>query len=188
MKDLLKFAQWRVQLMRNAGIPASNAHARELVDDVHADTCVGDLPWDPVKCKLRVHLIKAIMKRTWQEIRHTHHVSVVLLHEAANDETLAPQVEKALSHVPRFDFNPTQMYALAATACQQLRGLAPRDEATAKILKCWEEGHVEREEIMKLTGLSAADYVRARKRLLYASRSLPSELRETAEDLLRSAS
>lgn len=62
-----------------------------------------------------------------------------------------------------------------------------RDLEAAAVVKCWAEGVIEKDEVMRLTGLSEAAYNCAREKLRNTSRSLPSELRETARDLLRSA-
>src|SRR5678815_5632899 len=56
MKRLRKYAQTRVNMLRLAGSSVSATSARELVDDAHADTWVGDLPWDPLQCSLLEHL------------------------------------------------------------------------------------------------------------------------------------
>jgi hypothetical protein len=186
LHELRRYAQGRANLVRRAGTPVSAAYARELVDDARADVWIGDLPRAP-RCKLLDHLKAAIKKRTWLEIRHARRVSFVSLQEPANDEALPPEIEQALAPVPRTDCDPIKLYALAATVCQQLRSLVSRDLDAAAIVKCWADGFVEKDEVMRLTGLAEAAYRSARERLRNACRGLPSELREAAQDLLRSA-
>ena len=189
MKRLLQYAQTRAKWVRRAGRPVSTTYARELLDDVRADTMVGDLPWDPSKCNLINHLGQAIRRRTWLEIRNTRQVSLVPLPDAANDEAMPPELEHAFESPPRTACSLAELHMMTATVCQQLRQLLlPHDHAAGAVLKCWEAGVIERDEIMKLTGIDEVAYERARKRLLYTTRNLSSDLRKAAQDLLRSAS
>lgn len=79
------------------------------------------------------------------------------------------------------------LHAMTSTVCQQLRSLVPRDVDAAAIVKCWADGFMEKNEVMRLTRLTEAAYECARRRLRSTTRGLPSELREAAQDLLRSA-
>jgi hypothetical protein len=188
-----EYARGRVKLLRWAGRPASKLYARELVDDAHADTWSGALPWDPSQCSLLAHLRHAIKKRTWLEIRHAHRFSFVSLLAPSNDEEASEQivseeVEAALAEASHGGCNPSMLHAMLATICQELRPQVANDDEAATVVQCWAEGSVERDVVMELTGLTAAGYEAARKRLLYTSRQLPCELREVAQDLLRNAS
>jgi hypothetical protein len=182
--ELRRYAQERAKLVCRAGRPVPETYARELVDDVHADICVGDLPWDP-QHKLLDQLKAAIKKRTWLEIRHARRVSFVSLEEAANDEATSSEMEEILAPVSRADCDPI----LLSTVCRQLRSLvlASCDVDAAAIVKCWSDGFMDKDEVMTLTGLTETAYECARRRLRRANRSLTSELREAAHDLLRSA-
>jgi len=184
--ELRRYAQGRASLVCRAGTPVPEAYARELVDDVHADIRIGALPWNP-QCELLDHLKAAIKRRTWLEIRRARRISFVPLQEAANDEARPPEVEQALAPAPRTDCYPAMLHAMAATVCQQLRPLVSRDDDAAAIVKCWADGVMRKEEVMALTGLTAAAYKSARERLRNMCRSLPAKLRDAARDLLRSA-
>lgn len=157
------------------------------MDDVHADICVGALPWDPQRSLLD-HLKATIKKRTWLEIRHARRVSFVSLQEAANDESMA-EMEQMLAPASRAACDPILLSAMAATVCQQLRSLVldACDADAAAIVKCWSDGFMEKDEIMRLAGLTESAYERARRRLRKASRRIASELREAAQNLLASA-
>lgn len=181
--ELLRYAQDRAKLVWRAGRPVSETYARELVDDVHADICVGDLPWDP-KCKLLDHLKAAIKRRTWLEIRHGRRVSFVSLQEVADDEAM----EQAFASTARADCDPIVLSAMSDTVCQQLRSVLASDIdiAAAAIAKCWSDGILEKDEIMRLTGLTGSAYECARRRLRRAIRRLASELRDAAHHLLQS--
>ena len=186
MNELRQYAQGRAKLVRRAGTPVSATYARDLIDDAHADTRIGQLPWDP-RCRLVDHLKAAIKKRTWLEIRHARRVTLVSLQDAVNDEAMSPQVESALAYLQQRGCNPIMLCAMMATVCQQLRARAVRDVDAVDIVKCWAAGVIEKDEVMRLTGLTEVAYVGARRRLRDAIRGLTSELREAAQDMLRSA-
>ncbi len=187
-REARRFAEGRVRLVRRAGRPVHKNYARELVDDAHADTWSGDLTWDPSRCSLLAHLRRAIKRRTWREIRHANQVPLVSLHGPSNDGSISPHVEHALAHASSGDCGPIMLCVLADRVCRALRILVPRDRAATAVVLSWEAGFIERDEVIERTHLSEDRYERARRRLLYMSRYLPPELRETAQELLRSAS
>lgn len=186
MKRARQYAQTRVTLVRRAGIPVSKTYARELVDDAHADTWTGGLPWDPSQCSLLVHLCQAIKYRTWAEIRRMRRAPLVSLHGSANDGTTSRQIEHALADATHGGRSPVILDAISATVFQELRRLVPTGHEAAVLLQCWEDGFITRDEAMRRAGLSESAYDRARKRLLYLSRRLPPALRESVQHLLRS--
>jgi hypothetical protein len=188
IKRARQYAQARATLVRRAGGSVSKTYARDLVDDAHADTWSGDLPWDPSQCSLMEHLCQAIKHRTWLEIRHVRRVPLVSLHAPTNDGTTAQQIERALAHAAQGDCSPVLLHAVSATVCQELRRLVPEESEAAVLLQCWETGLISRDGVMERTGLTKRAYDRARKRLLYLSRYLTPALHESALDLLRSAS
>lgn len=200
-EELQRYAEGRAKLVCRAGKPVPDSYARELVDDVHADFCVGALPpWDP-QCELINHLKAAIRRRTWLEIRHARRIPFVSLPEAAeaaeaaNDETEQPELEQSLESAPRTGCDPAQLYEITVAVCRQLRTLAldSGDAGAAAIVKCWADGFMAKDEIKRLAGLTEVAYMRARRRLRRAIRnrraieSLTPELRKAAQDLLRSA-
>jgi hypothetical protein len=174
--------------VRREGIPVSKTYARELVDDAHADTWTGRLPWDPSQCSLLVHLCQAIKYRTWAEIQHMRRAPLVSLHGSSNDGTTPREIEHALADATHGGCSPVFLGAISATVFQELRRLVPADHEAAVLLQCWEDGFITRDEAMRRVGLSESAYDRARKRLLYLSRCLPPDLRELVQDLLRSFS
>ncbi len=187
-QEARRFAEGRARLVRRAGRPVSRNYARELVDDAHADTWSGELPWDPSRCSLLAHLRRAIKRRTWREVRHANQVPLVSLHGASNDGSISSQVEHVLAHASSGDCGPIMLCVLTDRVCRALRTLVPHDGAATAVVQSWETGCIEHDEVMERTGLSEDRYERARRRLLYMSRHLPPELRETAQELLRSAS
>lgn len=188
LDELLRYAQARAKLVCYAGKPVSETYARELVDDVHADICVGDLPWDP-RCGLLDYLKAAIKKRTWLEIRRARLVAFVPLQEAANDERRPSEIAQALAPAPRAGCDPVMLYAMTTTVLRHLRSLPLMtfDNEAAAIVRCWSDGFLEKTEVMKRAGLTKAAYERARRRLRKAIPSLSSELWLAVRDVLRSS-
>jgi hypothetical protein len=190
MDALLQYAQGRAKLVCYAGKPVPETYARELVDDVHADICVGDLAWEPQRGLLD-HLKAAIKKRTWLEIRRARRVGFVSLDEAveaADDESMPLELEQAFAPAPPASCDPVMLYAMTITVCRQLRSLplVSRDVEAAAIVRCWADGFLEKNEVMRRAGLADAAYEGARRRLRKAIPSLPSELREAVRDVLGS--
>ena len=188
----LGYARGRVKLLRWAGRPVSATSARELVDDVYADTWAGDLPWDPSQCSLLEHFRQAIKQRTWLEIRHANRISFVPLPDAANEEAMpdrlvSEEVEQALAVIVNDRCAPSRWLAMLEATCRELRARIDCAEAAA-LVQCWADGVTERHAARDITGLTDTAYARARKRLFYAGRNLSAELREFAYDLLRDAS
>lgn len=186
MRQLQRYAQARVRQVRNAGRAVSEADASELVHDVHTDTRLGVLTWDP-QHKLLDHMRREIKKRTWLEIRRARRITLVSLQEPANDEMMSPQMAHVLACAPQNSCSPLALHELTSTVCQQVQRLIRHDLEAIAIVTCWADGSLERSEVMRRTGMTEAVYEGARTRLRYALRNLPSDLCETARDLLRCA-
>lgn len=187
MRELQRYAESRVQLLRRAGSPVSATHARELVADVCADTRMGVLPWDPQRCNLSRHLRNAIKQRTWRELRHLRRFEFVAWHEISNDGAIAEQIENTLGRSPASEGHRDALAAVLASTCQRLRHLARHEWEVSVLTRGWEAGLVEQDEILEGTGLTRAGYTRARRRALTMSRQLPEELREEVRALLRAS-
>lgn len=194
-RALLRFAQHRARMVRNVGRPCPPPlhYARELLHDVHADTWAGVLTWDPARCALVIHLRRAIQSRTWAEIKRGPRFRSLDLIPANDDNDEQPdrdakQITDALSvEASSGNLGVFAFPALVARVCRELRPAA-KDHATVALVRAWERGFTEKEEILEITDLTEEEYRRARDRLLYASRTLPPDLRQLVTDLLRSAS
>lgn len=186
-----RYAEGRVPSVRRAGCAVPKDYARELVDDAHADTWSGRLAWDPERCDLLTHLRIAIYNRTWAEIRRAARRPHFSIDAPANDRAWAidpAEVEHALVHAAASGCSPVVQDALLTRACDELRRMVVDDRDAIDLLWCWEQSILERDKVMAIVGLDESRYQRARKRLLYLARNLPPELREAAQELLRSAS
>ena len=84
------------------------------------------------------------------------------------------------------DISAVVLPALVARTCHALRQ-ATKERDCIDIVRAWELGFIDRDEILALTGLDEAAYRRARGRLFYLAGDLPDELRQLVRDYIRSA-
>ena len=189
MCELLEYAERRARMVRVSGraCPPPAQYARELVHDVHAFTWSGELSWDPNRCSLVTHLRRAIKSRTRHEIDQAARRISLDVHAAA-EEREGPKITSrdALASSPDA-VGPLVFPALVARVCDELHEAASKYPDCVAMLRAWERGVIERDEVLEVTGLDEAAYHRARQRLLYASRTLSSELRRLVQEYLRSA-
>jgi hypothetical protein len=186
VEEVQAYAEERARLVRECGRPCPRitTYARELIEDAYADTWTGDLAWDPDSCSLATHLRMAIKRRTWREIERSPKF-VSLDTKPSNDNDAAP-VALVDTFASSGDISTLRIAALVAQLSDELGRATVGDRDCAAVLRAWQRGLVEREEILLLTGLSANAYKRARKRLMYAASNLPTELRQLVQDYLRS--
>ena len=181
-----RYARQRSALVRRAGVRIDHLYARELVQDALADTWLGTtVTWNPQQRTLLDHIRRIIRYRSWKDVigaRRRPHVSI------DGDEEVSVEVDDMQSHGTQGSVSPIVLAGVTASVVRDLRRLAAGDPAAMAILVAWEEGLVDREDVMDRTGLSQKDYKAARSRLLYLVPSLPQSLLETARTLLRSTS
>jgi hypothetical protein len=190
--ELRRYAEYRARMVRAAGraCPPPERYARELVHDAYADTWSGERAWDPERCSLVDHLRGVIDSRTWNEVKAPRQYMSLDARPIANDnedhagDELLALADKLSSSGG--DISSVVLPALVARTCQALRQAA-KERDSLDIVRAWELGFIERDEICALTGLDEAAYRRARNRLLYIAGDLPDELRQLIRDYLRSA-
>lgn len=190
-----RYARKRAKLVREVGRRNDPQHHEDLVQQALSDTWSGVAGWEPSETPLLDHVRDLIKQRTYNERRSLKVRTYVSLHapmRAANDEvsgtllTIEEQLTEA--HVARRGINRVLLTDVFDRVLTELHRLAARDEKARAILGCWASGISEPADVMTLTGLSDAEFGRARKRILYLARHLPPELRDAAEELLRSVS
>jgi hypothetical protein len=189
---LRRYAEYRARMVRAAGraCPPPPQYARELVHDAYADTWCGERTWDPERCSLVEHLRGVIDSRTWNEIKSPRQYASLDARPIANDnEDRAGDERLALADTlssSAGDISTVALPALVARTCHALRQAA-KERDCIDIVRAWELGFIERDEICALIGIDEAAYRRARARLLYIAGDLPDELRQLVRDYLRSA-
>lgn len=187
-KKAKRYAEARMPMVRRAGLPAPKNYANELVDDAITDTWLGDAPWDPASCDLLVHLRGVIKTRTWLEIRRAFRFERLSIDVPEDHPTWSTDIEPALAQASFGICRAILLCGLTATICAELRRIDLADQGAHDMLECWENGFVEREQVMILTGMDENFYKATRKRILGRVKHLPAELLDVALDLLRRAS
>ncbi len=180
-----RYARQRAVMVRRAGRRIDSLYAGELVQDALGDTWAGQVRWDPARLPLLDHVRTVIRSRSWKDAqwaRRCPHLSLDV-----NDTSAS--LAAAASHYGSISLQerPIMISNLTVAIVTELQRLAHGHHAATAILSAWEEGKVDRAEVMKCTGLSAAQYHAARARLTYLVRELPSSLGEAARDYLRRA-
>ncbi len=190
--ELRRHAEYRARMVRAAGrtCPPPPRYARELVYDAYADTWSGERAWDPTRCSLAEHLRGVIDSRTWNELKSRRQYTSLDARPIANhnedrvgDDRLA-LVDKLTAACG--DTSSVAFPALVARTCHALRQ-ATKERDCIDIVRAWELGFLDRDEILALTGLDEITYRRARSRLFYLAGDLPDELRQLVRDYIRSA-
>ena len=194
--DLQLYAEQRARMVRASGrpCPPPAQYARELVHDAHADVWCGVLVWDPSRCSLFIQLRAAIKSRTFTEIKNARRFMSLDVRSANDggpddDDHSDESIQVRDTGEGEVEcVGPVVFPALLARVCAELRQTAYHDHDCLVIVRAWERGFIDRDEIMEITGLDPIDYKRARERLFYASTNLPAELRQLVQHYLRSAS
>jgi hypothetical protein len=181
-----RYARQRAAMVRRAGARIDHLYAGELVQDALADTWLGgEVAWDPKRCSLLEHIRGLIRARSWRDVvgaRQRPHLSLDW------NEELTIEIDETQRHGTQINISPIVLARVTVTVVQDLRRLAAGDPAATGILAAWEDGLVDKDEIMDRTGLGDREYKTARARLMYLVLSLPHSLRETARSLLRGRS
>jgi hypothetical protein len=181
-----RYARQRAALVRRAGRRIDSLYARELVQDALADTWLGRLTWNPGSCSLLCHVRGVIQSRSWKDALWARRCPKLSLE--VNDTGVA--IGAGASHhrtVPPQE-HPLMISNLTVAIVRELRRLALGDRAATLVLSAWEEGKVNRSEVIEHTGLSPIEYRMARDRLTYLVRELPRSLDDAARNYLRRAS
>lgn len=185
--EACRYAAARVPMVRGAGRATPHFYHRELVNDALGDTWAGTVTWDPAKVPLVDHVCQLVKTRTIREVRRSRrlpHDSI----EATTDPAWKRKLERSLVIASQGDISPILLAGLVQRVVGGLRRLASKDSEAREMLGCWEDGVVERDEVMARTGWDEATYQATRKRLLRLVEELPARLRQIANDILRSAS
>ena len=184
LEPVYRYAMARIPMVAKAGGRSDQGYAEEMVQDALGDTIMGGLRWDPEKRTLAQHLIRAIRFRTKDEAlrvsRFRHHALV----SAADDEScdvhpIAEEASLAVA-VPA----TREQRAVAAEIMLVLRRRAAGDDRVLDLLDSFEDGATSRDDVMHLTGMSAAAYKNARRRLALLVEQLPAILRLAAREAL----
>ena len=177
MAQVFAFAASYAGMIENATRRHDPLIARELALDALADTFDGKVTWDPDAALLVAHLCQVIRSRTSHELdRAKRFVHVSLEREGAME--LEQEASNAMAAAN--DAGDREVGASRArSALDAVRRLAARDPAVLMLLDAFDEGITDRQGVMRFTGMAAAAYENAVRRMRRLSKKVRRELRES---------
>jgi hypothetical protein len=183
-RKILRYAARRVRMVAEAGCPVASDEPDILVADAIADTLTGVVTWDR-RHPLSYHLCSVVRTRTSNQIARAKRQRRVAL-EVMNDREELISVEYVAGPDP-----PRRPDALLATAhvthelYDTVRRHAIRDALLLALLDAYALGCVKPREVMRLTRMTRAEFVNARRRLDRALVQVPVVLRRAAHDVMQ---
>jgi hypothetical protein len=146
----------------------------EMVHDSLGDTFAGVVSWDPARCSLAMHLKSVIRSRLSHELERAEQYKHLRVHEVA---------DAAVSGAIAFDAAPSttgrrNLCAEEFATC--LRALAAGDEPVLQLIECYRDGITERRKVCRATGMTAATFHNADRRLHRLVKRLPDHVRADA--------
>jgi hypothetical protein len=163
------YARRRARIVERSGGRGDAAYVEDMVEDVLADTLLGDLSWDPGRMSLEKHVEIAIRSRTghdWRRAQRLQHAPLEALGESEMTE-----MEDALTRT-RSVSQAEEMLATAQTL-EKIRELAAGDRTVVALLDAICEGHIDRADLMQAAGMSKRAYRATRRRLDALLEELP---------------
>jgi hypothetical protein len=176
MAQVFAFAASYAAMIENATRRRDPLIARELALDALADTFDGKVTWDPDTAPLVAHLCQVIRSRTSHELDRAKRFKHVSL-EREGSMALEQATSDAMAAVNDGDREATA--SRARRSLHAVRRLAVRDPAVLMLLDAFDEGITDRQGVMRFTGMSAAAYENAVRRMRRLSKKVRCELRDS---------
>jgi len=188
IKEVAKHAAPYLPWLRRCGIACHKRMAEELAIEAIEDAITGKRRWDGV-VPIVVCLANSVRSRVNHMMEHAQLFPSTSIEDAwANDESYsgedARDGEIAEAAAKRRDnaapsTRPGRMITLKDAARRLLAWIktaAPLDLPIRRILEAWSQGHIDRGDAIKASGLAEAHYDAACKRIKSIALSLPEEL------------
>ena len=166
--SLRNYARMRAFAVAIAGRKVDDYYARELVQDAIGDTWSGLLCWEPARCTLEHHLIRAIQSRTDKHRKQAK----ASPHDALGDATTASRAAEvdASSLVADPDHAAQRVYSRETMAV--LRARLVGDKQAFRVLAAYEAGATKKADVLAFTGMKERTYNNAHARLKRIVRTL----------------
>jgi hypothetical protein len=187
IERLTRYARRRAQMIVRVGRKVDPLYARELVQDAIGDTLEGRRSWDPARTTLLAHLMGVVHSRSGHDLVRAATFRHRSLDDSADDNSVDGRpLEAEASHAfARHAGAPEELIVShARRAVDEIRRACSADRNLFQLLDAFENGKVERRDVMEFTGMSAKTYDNARHRLFRLVAKLPAELHESAAELL----
>lgn len=165
---LRNYARPRAFAVAVAGRKVDDFYARELVQDAIGDTWSGILRWDPTRCSLELHLLRAVQSRTDKHRKHAKENP----HDALDDGTSASRSaeQDASSLIAGGDHAEERVYARETMA--QLRATAAQDKPVLRVLAAYDAGAQTKDDVLAFARMTDGTYHKAHIRLKRMVRKL----------------
>ncbi len=185
------YARRRVGAKRAAGIPCfdANLEAEHMATEAATLTVLGQRTWNP-EVSLFVHLCGVVRSLSTEAVKHHQRLPTEVFRRPSFEDSQGDDVEfdaKLAQRGSERTLRPKRAATLADARDQLLVGLRVMSRGDAHVtmlLDAYEAGCEERVDILDCTGMSAADYRNARRRLDRLVVALPDTIRDGAIDAL----
>lgn len=165
---LRNYARPRAYAVARAGRKVDDYYARELVQDAIGDTWSGTLRWDPKRCTLEHHLIRAIQSRAGKHRKHARDNP----HDAIGDFTGASQAAEESASSMRADPEDAAQRLYSRETITLIRNLCADDKQVTRVLDAYESGATTKEDVLAFAKMRDRTYHNAHIRLTRIVRAL----------------
>lgn len=150
------------------GVSVDSLPVREIAHDVHTDTLMGRLAWDPEAKPLEQHLRDAIRWRVRDEKkRERRHVSLSApAEEEEANSSLLGEIDALQVRHPQEE----SAEARAERLLGELRSFVTTDTEVLRLIDAYRDGARSQAEILARTSFSLTTYRNARERLCWLAR------------------
>ena len=165
---LRSYARPRAFAVASAGRKVDDYYTRELVQDAIGDTWSGVLRWDPKRCALEYHLLRAIESRTDKERKRAR----AQPHEALGDETDASRLAERDASSLAADPEHAVQRLFARETMAQIRLAAAQDKPVLRVLDAYDAGAETKDDVLAFAKMKERTYHNAHIRLKRIVRNL----------------
>jgi hypothetical protein len=180
VRRLLEFANRRTAMLRVVGISVAADEAKIFVQDAISDTLTRVAVWQPGNVPLWLHLRGVVRRRSWARLAQARKNRSLSLEQLGDQFGPIANASQTGEQAPPL---PDQRRGALEVIHQVINGLTERsadDAAVRLLLDAYCDGATTRAEVIEQSGLSAEDYVNARRRLDRMLAALPEPVRESA--------
>lgn len=164
---LRNYARPRAFAVAAAGRKVDEYYARELVQDAIGDTWSGVLHWDPKRCSLELHLLRAIQSRSDKHRKHAR----ANPHDAIGDRTDLGLAAETLASSECGSSDASE-YVYSREAMAMIRAEAAVDKSVLRVLDAYDAGATTKDDVLAVTKMKARTYHNAHIRLKRIVRTL----------------
>ena len=182
-----RFAEARARPLVRGGLLDRHNAAAELLNEAIAATLAGSASWDPARKALDNHLIDVIQWQTRNTRRRHGRVHYASFDDSRDDTSSAGRrlENEATMQQPTAPPSSSDLCGAAGRVLDEVRVLANGDTDVVRIVDTIQAGHTDHGDLIKASGLRAAKFRNARRRLGRIISRLPAATRAAAQAVMR---